>query len=108
MWRTLFERAEQRIDILVYAANFLHESWPDLNDLLTAKTRQGCRVRILLGDADSPSSEAEELRNGSGMASSHAAASRSCTTGRWRSRPESSCACTTPRSTTPCSPVTIT
>ncbi|WP_440070693.1 DUF5919 domain-containing protein [Streptosporangium sp. OZ121] len=53
MWRTLFERAEQRIGILVYAANFLHESWPDFNDLLASKAREGCRVRILLGDADS-------------------------------------------------------
>ncbi|MFI7052460.1 XRE family transcriptional regulator [Streptosporangium canum] len=54
MWRTLFERAERRIGILVYAANFLHESWPDFNDLLATKARQGCRVRVLLGDADSP------------------------------------------------------
>ncbi|MET8049445.1 DUF5919 domain-containing protein [Streptosporangium sp. NPDC005286] len=54
MWRTLFERAEQRIGILVYAANFLHESWPNLKDLLASKAREGCRVRILLGDADSP------------------------------------------------------
>ncbi|MEV7013924.1 helix-turn-helix domain-containing protein [Streptosporangium sp. NPDC051022] len=54
MWRILFERAERRVGILVYAANFLHESWPDFNDLLAAKARQGCRVRVLLGDADSP------------------------------------------------------
>jgi hypothetical protein len=54
MWRSLFDRAQQRIGILVYAANFLHESWPDFNDLLAFKAREGCRVRILLGDADSP------------------------------------------------------
>jgi transcriptional regulator with XRE-family HTH domain len=54
MWRTVFEQASHDIGILVYAAVFLHESWPDFNDLLAGKRQAGCRVRILLGDADSP------------------------------------------------------
>jgi hypothetical protein len=52
-WRALFEQAQQRIGILVYAAVFLHELWPDFNRLLAAKARQGCQVTVLLGDPDS-------------------------------------------------------
>ena len=52
-WRALFERAEHRIGILVYAAVFLHELWPDFNRLLAGKARQGCQVTVLLGDPDS-------------------------------------------------------
>jgi hypothetical protein len=50
MWRSVFEQASGEIGILVYAAVFLHELWPDFNDLLAAKAGAGCRVRILLGD----------------------------------------------------------
>lgn len=52
-WRAIFERAEQRIGILVYAAVFLHELWPDFNRLLRERARRGCRVTVLLGDPDS-------------------------------------------------------
>ncbi|MFI0422293.1 DUF5919 domain-containing protein [Spongiactinospora sp. 9N601] len=54
LWRTLFERAQERIGILAYAAVFLHETWPDFNELLASKRGEGCRVRILLGDPKSP------------------------------------------------------
>lgn len=54
LWRAMFTRAEQEIGILVYAAVFMHEQWPDLNDVLRAKADAGCRVRVLLGDPDSP------------------------------------------------------
>jgi hypothetical protein len=46
----LFCRAQHAIDILVYAAVFLHEQAPDLNDLLVEKAVSGCRIRVALGD----------------------------------------------------------
>ncbi|MFB7029718.1 MULTISPECIES: XRE family transcriptional regulator [unclassified Streptomyces] len=49
----LFSHATERIDVLVYAAVFLHEAYPRLNDLLRERTAEGCRIRIALGDADS-------------------------------------------------------
>jgi transcriptional regulator with XRE-family HTH domain len=49
----LFTVARQRIDVLVYAAVFLHEAYPGLNDLLRKRADEGCRVRIAIGDADS-------------------------------------------------------
>jgi hypothetical protein len=52
-WRALFERADQRIGILVYAAVFLHELWPDFNHLLQDKALRGCRVTVLIGDPGS-------------------------------------------------------
>lgn len=53
MWRSFFERATTNIDILVYAANHLHESVPGFNDLLIAKAAKGCVIRIAIGDPDS-------------------------------------------------------
>lgn len=49
----LFTHARETIDILVYAAVFLHETYPRLNDLLAERAAEGCAVRIALGDADS-------------------------------------------------------
>ncbi|MER7518835.1 XRE family transcriptional regulator [Streptomyces sp. NPDC126499] len=49
----LFSHASERIDVLVYAAVFLHEAYPRLNDLLRERAAEGCKVRIALGDADS-------------------------------------------------------
>ncbi|MFF3673448.1 XRE family transcriptional regulator [Streptomyces sp. NPDC002120] len=45
--------ARERIDVLVYAAVFLHEAYPRLNDLLRERAADGCAVRIAVGDADS-------------------------------------------------------
>lgn len=50
----LLSSAQERVDVLVYAAVFLHEAYPRLNDLLTEKAEAGCQVRVCLGDADSP------------------------------------------------------
>ncbi|MFI7339139.1 XRE family transcriptional regulator [Streptomyces sp. NPDC050085] len=49
----LLSAARERIDVLVYAAVFLHEAYPRLNDLLRERAAEGCAVRIALGDADS-------------------------------------------------------
>jgi hypothetical protein len=53
LWRELFNGAEAQIDVLVYAAVFLHEQHPDLNDVLRSKVAAGCKVRVALGDPDS-------------------------------------------------------
>ena len=45
LWWDLFSRAQQQIGVLVYAANFLHEQYPALNDLLREKAAAGCKVR---------------------------------------------------------------
>jgi transcriptional regulator with XRE-family HTH domain len=49
----LFTAARDRIDVLVYAAVFLHEAYPRLNDLLIERAEAGCSIRIAVGDADS-------------------------------------------------------
>ncbi|MFF4264141.1 helix-turn-helix domain-containing protein [Streptomyces virginiae] len=49
----LLSSAQERIDVLVYAAVFLHEAYPRLNDLLKERAAAGCQVRICVGDADS-------------------------------------------------------
>jgi len=53
-WMTFFQHANRNIDVLVYAANYLHESVPGFNSMLAQKAAQGCSIRIALGDADSP------------------------------------------------------
>ncbi|MEU8621681.1 XRE family transcriptional regulator [Streptomyces sp. NPDC048623] len=67
----LFSHAGKRIDVLVYAAVFLHEAYPRLNDLLRERAAEGCRVRIALGDADSENVQqrGEEERFGHGIES---------------------------------------
>ncbi|MFF9016356.1 helix-turn-helix domain-containing protein [Streptomyces sp. NPDC014870] len=50
----LLSQARQRIDVLVYAAVFLHEAYPRLSDLLRERADEGCTIRIAVGDADDP------------------------------------------------------
>ncbi|MEU1784679.1 helix-turn-helix transcriptional regulator [Streptomyces sparsogenes] len=50
----MLTQARERIDVLVYAAVFLHEAYPRLNDLLRERAADGCAVRIAVGDANSP------------------------------------------------------
>jgi hypothetical protein len=50
LWSVLFRRAEGAIDILVYAAVFLHEQDPRLSNLLEEKAAAGCEIRIAIGD----------------------------------------------------------
>ncbi|MFI7002505.1 helix-turn-helix domain-containing protein [Nocardia sp. NPDC050175] len=53
MFVNLFTAARDHIDVLVYAAVFLHEAYPRLNDLLIERAEVGCAIRIAVGDADS-------------------------------------------------------
>ena len=57
LWRSLVVQARESIDILVYAGLF----FPEINDvsLLAERAREGCRVRLLLGD---PAGAAVALR----------------------------------------------
>jgi len=57
MWRSLVVQAKESIDILVYAGLF----FPEITDMgtLADRARQGCRVRLLLGD---PAGAAVALR----------------------------------------------
>jgi transcriptional regulator with XRE-family HTH domain len=52
-WGHLFEQAEAEIGILVYSGHFMAED-AGMKHLLTSKAKAGVRVRILLGDPDSP------------------------------------------------------
>ena len=53
IWWELFNRAHLQIDLLVYAAVFLHEQHPDLNTLLRTKAAAAAQVRIAIGDPES-------------------------------------------------------
>jgi hypothetical protein len=57
-WLGLFERAQRRIDVLVYAGFWLSEG-PAIRRLLSAKAESGVCLRFLLGD---PRSAAVDLR----------------------------------------------
>ncbi|AXE22917.1 XRE family transcriptional regulator [Streptomyces globosus] len=67
----LLTTARERIDVLVYAAVFLHEAYPRLNDLLRERAADGCTVRIAIGDADSENvrQRGQEERFGHGIES---------------------------------------
>ena len=59
----LFDSAEDEIGILVYSGLFLADD-PGLLALFRAKAEQGVRVRILLGDPDSPEVAARGAHEG--------------------------------------------
>ncbi|MGW4027834.1 helix-turn-helix domain-containing protein [Streptomyces sp. NPDC004838] len=67
----MLAQAREHIDVLVYAAVFLHEAYPRLNDLLRERAAEGCTVRIAIGDADSENvrQRGEEERFGHGIES---------------------------------------
>lgn len=54
LWRRLLTTATQQISILVYAGLFLPEQHPTLITILRERAEAGARIRILLGDPDSP------------------------------------------------------
>ncbi|MFI6174468.1 XRE family transcriptional regulator [Nonomuraea sp. NPDC051191] len=53
VWHTLFQGATEEIDILTYSGLFLPEDGKIL-DILTVRARAGVKIRILLGDPESP------------------------------------------------------
>lgn len=69
LWLSLFEGARECIDILAYAATFLHDSLPDLAETLANRLDAGVQVRLLLGDPDSAAVAArgQEERIGEGL-----------------------------------------
>jgi transcriptional regulator with XRE-family HTH domain len=54
LWMDVLEAAEQEIGLLAYASLFLPEENPEAIALLRRKAAQGVRVRLVLGDPDSP------------------------------------------------------
>ncbi|WP_406055805.1 helix-turn-helix domain-containing protein [Streptomyces sp. NBC_01077] len=67
----LIAPAREHVDVLVYAAVFLHEAYPRLNELLRERAADGCRIRIAIGDADSENVQqrGQEERFGHGIES---------------------------------------
>ena len=71
LWQSLFENAAESIDILAFAASFLHDTMPDVDDLLVEKARAGVRVRLTLRRPREPRPSmlrGEEERIGSSLA----------------------------------------
>ena len=58
-WESLLHRATDCIDVLAFAATFLHDTIADFDEIVAARSRAGTRVRLLFGD---PESQAVELR----------------------------------------------
>ena len=58
-WTSLIDDSRESIDLLAFAASFLHDAVPDFHGQLVAKARQGIRVRLLFGN---PESEAVRIR----------------------------------------------
>ncbi|GIH91685.1 XRE family transcriptional regulator [Planobispora siamensis] len=65
VWRSFFQAAEKEIGILVYSGLFLAEDTGILR-VLVERARAGVRVRILLGDPDSPAVAARGAEEGVG------------------------------------------
>ncbi|GMA40846.1 XRE family transcriptional regulator [Mobilicoccus caccae] len=58
-WFRLAREARESIDLLAFAASFLHDGLPGFAELLADRARAGVRVRLLFGD---PASAAVALR----------------------------------------------
>jgi hypothetical protein len=66
-WLRLFEHAHETIDVLVYAGFWLSED-PGIRRVLARKAKSGVRLRVLLGDPDSPEVRQRGLDEGIGSA----------------------------------------
>jgi transcriptional regulator with XRE-family HTH domain len=51
LWREIYSRARESLDVLVYSGLFLSED-PLFHDLVRAKQESGVQVRILMGDPE--------------------------------------------------------
>ncbi len=67
-WSNLLDRAQERIDVLCFAGLFFVEENPGLDQALAAKAAIGTRIRIMLGDPDSPAVRARGDEEGIGEA----------------------------------------
>ncbi|GGT08900.1 XRE family transcriptional regulator [Planobispora rosea] len=65
VWRAFFQSAQDEIGILVYSGLFLAED-AGLLRILTQRAQAGVRVRILLGDPESPAVAARGTEEGVG------------------------------------------
>ncbi|ETK33378.1 XRE family transcriptional regulator [Microbispora sp. ATCC PTA-5024] len=65
VWRRLFHSAKREIDILTYSSLFLAEDTGIIR-LLAGQARQGVKIRVLLGDPDSPQVAARGIEEGIG------------------------------------------
>ncbi|MGQ0847181.1 MAG: XRE family transcriptional regulator [Sporichthyaceae bacterium] len=54
LWQQLLADAARSVDVLVYSGMWLPDQNPRLSKLLARKASEGARVRILLGDPESP------------------------------------------------------
>lgn len=65
VWRDLFSRAEQQIDILTYSGLFLAED-AGLLRIIRQRVEEGARLRVLLGDPDSAQAQTRSRDEGLG------------------------------------------
>jgi hypothetical protein len=52
-WEALIGGSVESIDLLAFAATFVHDTIPDIDDLLAERANSGTRIRLLFGDPDS-------------------------------------------------------
>jgi len=53
LWEECLDSATEAVDLLAFAASFLHDSVPNFDQRLMAKAREGVPVRLLFGDHES-------------------------------------------------------
>ena len=63
LWHELFDRAQDRLDILVYAGFWLSED-EAFHELVEKKSNEGIPIRILLGDPDCPAVRQRSIDEG--------------------------------------------
>jgi transcriptional regulator with XRE-family HTH domain len=98
-WGLFFAKAEREIGALVYSGMFMAEDI-GVHRLFAERARAGVRVRLLLGDPDSPNVAERGAAEGSTRPWRRRSAPRSCCSGScWPSRVWS-CGCMAPSCTT--------